>query len=158
MPTYDLKRAYIAHIKSLDPAQRRQFGENLRAAIGSHISEDAPLYRPLCATAYPTRRDQNALFADMTRNLEPDVVMNALQSLRDDTLNQFLTHQADRLNQLNNQQAQPQNAPQAEADGLDYQPDVIDLNDQEEKQNVQDAPQAVKQEEEDSYIEGQYYY
>ncbi len=94
----------------------------------------------------------------MTRNLEPDVVMNALQSLRDDTLNQFLTHQANRLNQLNNQQAQPQNAPQAEADGLDYQPDVIDLNDQEEKQNVQDAPQAVKQEEEDSYIEDQYYY
>ena len=39
MPTYDLKRAYIDHIKSLDPAQRRQFGENLLAAIGSHISE-----------------------------------------------------------------------------------------------------------------------
>ncbi len=146
MPTYDLKRAYIAHIKSLDPAQRRQFGENLRAAIGSHINGSID------------RRDQNALFANMTRNLEPDVVMNELQSLRDDTLNQFLTHQADRLNQLNNQQAQPQNAPQAEADGLDYQPDVIDLNDQEEKQNVQDAPQAVKQEEEDSYIEDQYYY
>lgn len=39
MPAYDLKRAYMDHIKSLDPAQRRQFGENLRTAINKHISE-----------------------------------------------------------------------------------------------------------------------
>ena len=93
------------------------------------------------------RRDQNALFAGMTRDLEPAAVMNELQSLRNDTLNQFLTHQADRLNQLNNQQAQQQ-APQAKADGLDYQPDVIKLNGPEEK-NEPNAPQEIERDDEE---------
>lgn len=62
------------------------------------------------------RRDTNQAFQQMTRNLTPATVLSALNSLKNDSLNEFLTRQAARLNQVQQNGAQPQQQQPA-ADG-----------------------------------------
>ena len=66
------------------------------------------------------RRNTNQMFVNMTANLTPQKVMNDLTYLRNHTVEEFMTYQAENLN-LANQAAQAGNAQEA----VHYAPQII---------------------------------
>ena len=60
------------------------------------------------------RRNDNGDFVRMTQNLTADTVLSELDVLKEQPLNQFLTHQAERLNAAHQAAQQPQAQPEVQ--------------------------------------------
>ena len=60
------------------------------------------------------KRNNNRTFVRMTQGLRPEKIRDDLRNLENNSLNEFLTVQANNLNRANNQIQQPQNAHQIE--------------------------------------------